>query len=77
MSERLYLGVAVGATGGVTRTPTPEPVVAGVESDEVATAQNDIPLPYIAGQGAHANFWLSPIYGRKATRMPYDQPSKK
>lgn len=77
MSERLYLGVAVGSTGPAARAATPVPSVAGVESDEVPTVQNDIPLPYIAGQGAHSVAWLSPIYNRTATRMPYEQPSKK
>lgn len=77
MSERLYLGVAVGSTGPAARSTTPEPTVAGVSAADVPTVQNDIPLPYIAGQGIHAVAWLSPIYNRTATRMPYEQPSKK
>ena len=51
--------------------------VAGIDPNTVSSHQEAIPLPYLAGEGAGALRWISPIYNPKAVEAPQARPAKK
>ena len=51
--------------------------VAGIDPNTVSSHQEAVPLPYLAGEGAGALHWISPIYNQKAVEAPQARPPKK
>lgn len=51
--------------------------LAGIDENTVSTAQEAVPVPYIAGEVAVPLHWISPIYNQFPKEAPSDQQGKK
>lgn len=63
-----------------TRNDYTQPVAdttTGLEEEEIARAQEGVPIPYMAGTRKIALRWITPIYNQKAVLAPQTRPSKK
>jgi hypothetical protein len=60
------------------RKPPPViPLLAGIDEDTQASAQEALPVRYIAGETAVALEWISPIYNQYAEEAPNEGGAKK
>lgn len=48
-----------------------------IEDEEMATHQEAIPIPYLAGSQMLAVRWITPALDRVARQAPQDRPGKK
>jgi hypothetical protein len=64
------------STYGTAEAP-PTLEVAGLDENAVATHQEAVPLPYLAGEGPGVLRWISPIYNPRAVEAPQTPQEKK
>ena len=55
----------------------PEPETTATEEEQISTAEESIPLPWLCGERKIAIRWISRIYNQRASEAPIARPGKK
>ena len=61
--------------GAKVKSPEHEPDA--LEDEEFSSAQQAVPVPFLAGERLIPLHWITPIYDQKWVEAPQDRPAKK
>lgn len=56
---------------------SPPPTLTIADQNTIPSAQNAVPVAYLAGEAAMPIHWISPIYNPQAIEAPQNRPGKK